>query len=176
MPGLARAADTSADDEDVVVSDADRHALDAIQTAFRPCPRPEHFTDYEHCEECAEHDELLRARDLETLSIQDVGNPGWDPICFVSSPGFLYYLPALARLCLEEATYGYGWYGNLFFWHLISNGPRNERFAACTPEQQQAVVKFIEYVVVSRAALIDEHLAADDAAKALSIWSGEAVP
>lgn len=90
--------------------------------------------------------------------------------------GFLYYLPALARLCLAEPTYNYGWYGNLFFWHLISNGPRNARYLACTSEQQQAVVTFIEYVINSRTDMLDEHFAADDALNALQIWKGKEIP
>ena len=53
--------------------------------AFLAEPLPDHFTDYTHCCECAEHDELLRARDRETLALEDVGNAGWDPICFVTA-------------------------------------------------------------------------------------------
>lgn len=154
----------------------DLKVLDAITEAFRYCPRPQHFTDHEHCAECAEHDQTLLLKDVNTLSIEDVGNVGWDPMCFVSPQGFLYYLPALARLCLDDPTYNYGWYGNLFFWHLISNGPRNARYSASTPEQRQAVVEFIEYVIESRPELLDEHLAADDALNALQIWKGKEVP
>ena len=155
------------------MTDADRQALDSLRAAFSACPRPEHFTNQEHCQECAEHDELLRSRDLDTLSIEDVGNPGWDPICFVTEQAFAYYLPALARLCLSEPAYGYGWYANLFFGHLILDGPRNRRFEACTPEQRREVVRFVEYVIASRAALLDEHFAADDALTARGIWKGE---
>lgn len=34
--------------------------------------------------------------------IEQLGYPGWDPICFINTnEGFQYYLPALARLCLK---------------------------------------------------------------------------
>lgn len=153
----------------------DMKALDVITKAFSICPRPQHFTDHEHCAECAEHDRTLLRKHVNTLSAEDVGNGGWDPICFVSPIGFLYYLPALARLCLEDPTYNYGWYGNQFFWHLISNGPRNERYLATSPEQRQAVVGFIEYVIESRSGHLDEYFAADDALKAMTIWNAEEV-
>jgi hypothetical protein len=63
---------------------ADTEALGILDAAFGPCPRPEHFTNDKHCEECAEHDELLRNRDRDTLTVADVGNPSWDPICFIT--------------------------------------------------------------------------------------------
>ena len=75
----------------------DDEILSVVTQAFGECHRPEHFTNYTHCCECAEHDDLLRSRDRVTLSIADVGNAGWDPICFVTNEGFQYYLPALVR-------------------------------------------------------------------------------
>jgi hypothetical protein len=154
----------------------DLKAMAVVVDAFRSCPRPQHFTDYEHCTECAEHDQTLLLKDVNTLSIEDVGNVGWDPMCFVSPQGFLYYLPALARLCLGDPTYDYGWYGNQFFWHLISSGPKNARYLASSSEQRQSVVVFVEHVIESRSEFLDEYFAADDALSALQIWKGEPVP
>lgn len=37
------------------------------------------------------------ARDLDTLKLEDVGNLGWNPICFITPVGFRYYFPAFAR-------------------------------------------------------------------------------
>jgi hypothetical protein len=81
----------------------DDEIFQAIRAAFADCRRPEHFTNYTHCEECHEHDEVLCAHDVDTLALDDVGNPGWDPICFISPQGFAYYFPALARLALAPA-------------------------------------------------------------------------
>ncbi|MTW23069.1 hypothetical protein [Allochromatium palmeri] len=89
-----------------------------IDAAFGTVPRPEHFTNYLHCEECAEHDGLLRARDRQTLSLADVGNPGWDPLCFITPEGLAYYFPTLARLALAEPDTLYGWYADQFLFHL----------------------------------------------------------
>ena len=81
---------------------ADAAVVDGLTKVFASVERPEHFTNFEHCEECAEHDEVLRSRDLSTLSREDAGNVGWDPITFTSPQGFAYYFPALARLALED--------------------------------------------------------------------------
>ena len=61
--------------------------------------RPDWFVNAAHCCECAEHEASLQAHDLDTLGLDCVGSPAWDPITFISNPeGFRYFLPALARL------------------------------------------------------------------------------
>ena len=39
-------------------------------------PKPEHFTNYRHCCECAEHDATLVAQDVNAIGIEHLGNPG----------------------------------------------------------------------------------------------------
>jgi len=78
-----------------VVVCTDEQVLSEIDAAFYSVEKPEHFMDYTHCEECAEHDQLLRERDRETLRIEDVGNICWQPISFSSVQGIAYYMPAL---------------------------------------------------------------------------------
>jgi hypothetical protein len=39
-------------------------------------PKPEHFTNYRHCCECAEHDATLLAHDVDSIGIEQLGNPG----------------------------------------------------------------------------------------------------
>ena len=152
-------------------SDAD--ILQTIKQAFAGCRRPDHFTDYVHCEECAEHDEVLRSRDVDTLQIEDVGNPGWDPICFTSPEGFAYYLPALTRLALAEPDYAHGWYGTQLLWHLLHDGRKNRRLLACKSEQRRVIVQFLRHLVETRATLADSHCSTDDLFQALEIWSDE---
>lgn len=89
-------------------SDAD--ILQLIARVFSDCRRPEHFTDYRHCPECLDHDNLLRSHDLVSIRLEDVGNACWDPMCFVEPEGFSYYFPALARLTLSPPDDFYGWY------------------------------------------------------------------
>jgi hypothetical protein len=152
---------------------SDAQILGRVQQAFAKCRRPLHFTNHTHCEECAEHDELLCSHDICSLRIEDVGNPGWDPICFTSPKGFAYYLPALARLALTEPVQPYGWYGVQLLFHLCSDGRRNERVLACTPGQRRAVVEFLRHLIETRAALADSYLCTDDLFQAIEIWTDE---
>ena len=132
--------------------------------------RPEHFANPNHCCECAEHDELLCSRDLDTLTVDDVGNPGWDPICMVTAHAFFYYFPALARLALEPPSSGHGWYFEQLLFHLTYEGSANRRRLAADLRHKQAVLMLLEYVRDTRASLVDEFSCQKDLESALSIW------
>lgn len=112
--------------------------LEAIYQAFRSAQRPEHFTNYKHCCECAEHDETLRSHDIDNIGLEELGHPGWDPICFITIEGYLYYMPALARLALGT---GEKYYLDQFLFHL-----NPDRIAAFTPDQKEAVRRLLEYI------------------------------
>ena len=154
----------------------DQEVLDEIVRAFGTGPRPEHFTDYTHCCECSEHDEVLRSRNRDTLGIEDVGNPGWDPICFVTPEGFAYYVPALAHLALSEPDPTKGSYVPQLAFHLRYDGANNARWQHCTAGQRAAVALLLEHLVETRAALADESCCTDTLLAALEVWSGMARP
>jgi hypothetical protein len=124
-------------------------ALQEVQRAFAHVPRPDHFTNYTHCCECAEHDATLRAATPDTIGLAELGNAGWDPICFISVEGFHYYLPALARLALGR---GREYYLDQFLVHLRWPPERIERM---TPDQRAAVRRLLEYVFDTRFDEID---------------------
>jgi hypothetical protein len=149
----------------------DAPVLEVIDTAFRSAVKPEHFTNYEHCEECAEHDETLRLHDRDTLKVEDIGNPGWDPLCFASPEGKAYYFPALARFALAPPTYEYSWYGDQLLFHLTSGGQHNEFLACCSPEQRHAVARLVEHVVTTRASAPDVLSSQDELLQAHELWS-----
>ncbi len=148
-------------------SDAD--ILAQVLAAFRDCPRPEHFTDYDHCDECAEHDEVLRSRDVESLTRGDAGQMGWDPITFTSEAGAAYYFPALARLTLEGES-DLGWYGPQLLWHLSYEGSCNRLLSYFSSQQIAAVRLLLRQIEREHAQLVEANLCADDLQRAISIW------
>jgi hypothetical protein len=147
----------------------DPEVLDDIRKGCKAA-RPERFTDREHCCECAEHDDLLASRDLDSLTIEDVGNPGWDPICFVTDHAFFYYFPALARIALEEPRYGYGWYFEQLLFHLTYEGRANRRLLMAGPGQRDAVLKLLRHVRDTRPMLVQEHGCKIELEQALTLW------
>lgn len=126
------------------------HADALLQRIREACAnerRPEHFTDYTHCCECAEHDETLRSHSVDTISDEQLGNPGWDPICFITEAGYRYYLPALARLVMETR----GEYLDQFLFHLD-----RRRTAWLSAEQRAAVHAFLEAIAATWTDVLDE--------------------
>ena len=134
-------------------------------------PRPEHFTDYNHCEECAEHDETLCNEDYGTISLEELGNPGWDPLCFCHAEGLKYYMPGLIRLCIESLDDRF-YFSQLLF-HLEYKGENNRLFNSCSDEQKRFVADFIHHMINDYAGKLEDHFAADDALRAYDLWHQE---
>ncbi len=142
-----------------------------IDAAFGGAVKPEHFTNYDHCEECAEHDQLLRQRDRATLKIEDVGDPCWSPIVFTSPEGIAYYMPALVRLSLSPPTYGYDWFGDQLLFHLSYNDADNGFLRFCDARQRRAVAALLEYLMIVGADREDRLSDLDEFSHAREFWS-----
>jgi len=150
------------------MTDAD--ALATLHAAFSDCGRPDHFTDFTHCRECAEHDELLRSRDRETLRIEDVGNPGWDPLCFTSADGLAYYMPALGRLALDDPAGDVDWYVPQLLFHLTYQDGSNRILAAASRAQRQAVATLLRHIAGTRVELCERWSCREDLLAATELW------
>jgi hypothetical protein len=132
-------------------------------------PKPGEFTDSTHCDECAEHNETLLNEDLDTIGLEELGNPGWDPITLSSVAGKLYYMPAMIRLSLESLDGEF--YFSQFLFHLRWDGPDNMLLQACSPAQRSLVADFVAYMIESHPQQLDNYLASDDAIDAHQIWA-----
>lgn len=148
---------------------SDAAILTRIDHAFGGAPRPEHFTDYTHCSECAEHDALLLSRDRSTLRVEDVINPGWDPLCFCSAEGLAYFFPALARFTLQGSPAD--WYGVQLVFHLFYGNKDNRFYLYCTPMQRQAVSALVTHLINTRTAIIDACMVSDDFLRCHELWT-----
>ena len=152
---------------------SDAEVLADVTRVFGRVPRPAKFTNHPGCSECEEHDETLQAHTLETLSIEEVGSQAWNPIVMCTPDAFRYLMPALARICLGPSDHPlWGWYGEPFFQSdLRRNGPRNDRWVACTPEERACIARFIEHVIDTRGDLIQSYDMQHELLDAFSIWS-----
>jgi hypothetical protein len=152
-----------------------KHFMNLLEEArelFGQVCKPDNFTNYKHCSECAEHDETLRKNNTETLSYDDI-QPGWDPFCFISPIGFQYYFPAFTRLALEGT--GETYFIDRLIFHLELDGKRNARYMQFTSEQRSFVVKLLHYLVEVKAAEIESNLDSDQLFRAIEIWEGDNV-
>lgn len=82
-------------------------AVKQVREAFRDSGRPSglFISGTCRCCECEEHDRTLASHDVDSISSEELGNPGWDPICFASDEAFLYYMPAMLRVAFEDVDY-----------------------------------------------------------------------
>jgi hypothetical protein len=134
--------------------------------------KPAHFTNYKHCCECAEHDETLLNSDIDSIGLEQLGNPGWDPLCFCSPEGFIYYMPALVRLTLDTIENPQESYVDQLVFHLIRDGSGNDLVKVASDEQRRFVSNFLEFLTINYSAQLDDGtFTRDDIMKAHAIWS-----
>lgn len=145
--------------------------IDEASAVFGEVPRPEHFTDYTHCCECAEHDEVLRKYTTDTITREALGHAGWDPMTFATDAGFRYYLPALIRMALTKR--GDDYYIDQFLSQVIRDGPRNNRWLACSQKERAVVLKALHVLLEERTEEVDNWLDADRLVQAIEIWSDD---
>lgn len=130
-------------------------SLSNIQDLYKATPKPSRFGNPDHCSECAEHNATLMSHTPEGISLAELGNPLWDPICFVDSiDAFRYYLPAFARL---SAGTGDDYYLGQFLFHLNTN-----RIEALDQSERRAIAAFLEELTDLIPEEIDLNLDADD--------------
>lgn len=121
--------------------------IDRIDAEFLEVPRPEHFTNFDHCSKCREHDETLRNRTVKTLTRRDLGNQGWNPVTFCDAPGLAYYFPALARFAAIPAlSEDQDPYLTLIAPKLGDNRQANAFLQYCTPSQRRAVAALPDWL------------------------------
>ena len=131
--------------------------------------KPAHFTDYLHCDECKEHDQTLLGSSIENISLNELGNPGWDPISFSNDDGKRYFMPALIRLSLE--TINAELYFSQLLFHLESDGPKNSLVVSCTPEQRHFIALFIAHMLDQYPEQIDKNAITEETFAVYQIWS-----
>jgi hypothetical protein len=131
--------------------------------------KPGHFTNYKHCEECYDHDESLRNCTIDTIGMEQLGNPAWDPMCFCSAEGKKYYMPALVRLCMETINTNNP-YLMQFLFHLEGDGENNDLIVSCTTEQRSFIASFVQYLIETYPIVIEHNFCTDNAFRVYEIW------
>ena len=148
-------------------------ALARVEQAFEDVPQPEHFTNYAHCDECADHDAVLRSKTRDTITRDDLGTMGWDPITFSTVEGKAYYLPALARYALLPNLWtDRDWYLPQLLWHLGYEGAGNALLQWCSPEQRAAIHRLLRQVEAARGDLLDQYGEREELASVIELWAG----
>ncbi len=122
----------------------------AIDRAFR-CDRPLGMVrNPAHCDECAEHEDTMQAVTPETVSLDQVGSPAWDPVCYLTDEAYRYFMPGFARLALGR---GDDYSLDEFLSHLESG-----RIACLDAEQCQAIAALLDHLHETMADEIEDNM------------------
>jgi hypothetical protein len=149
------------------------HSIDIkaqVERVFSDAPRPAHFTNYRHCEECAEHDETLRSFDRDTIGLEQLGNPGWDPMCFVLPDAFKYYFPAMVRLALDSTDSDS--YLDQFLFHMTYEGEGSRFFGVFSKSQRQVVLSVLRHIRANMASAVELYDLETELEDAIDLWVG----
>ncbi|MCP4978366.1 MAG: hypothetical protein GY931_19645 [Maribacter sp.] len=149
------------------MSPSEQELLNFIDSEFQNVQKPNHFTNYTHCDECETHDNTLKNKTKNTLTRKDLGNPGWDPIGFSKPQGLGYYFPVMVRYALLPDVWpDREWYGDQILSHLSYEGVKNKFSNWCSKSQQKAVYEFLYHQKIHA---FNEY-EPKELTKALNIW------
>jgi hypothetical protein len=152
----------------------DAQLLAEVEATFGSYDRPEHFTNFAHCCECAEHDALLRSRARGQLRTEDVSNAGWNPVCFATNEAFRYLVPDLVRLALRPVGDGDEWsFPNLLF-HLGYEGERNRYWSYFSLRERAVIVSVLRHIERTRANDLLHFASAEEVGPVIELWERRA--
>ena len=77
---------------------------------------------------------------LDDMPLDELNNPGWDPICFATAAAFQYLVPGLSKLALYHATD----YLSSFLFHLN----HSERIALFSRRQATALIRVLDFLAL----------------------------
>lgn len=120
-------------------------AFQAIDRAFTGAERPEHFTNFEHCCECADEDAFFQQQTPEILA--EHLYPETIGLSFLTKEAFDYFLPALVRMM--PRSFPHYCIGDVLF-HV------ENRIDTFTPEQLVAIRDLLYLTYEKKKAEIDE--------------------
>ena len=98
--------------------------------------------------------------------MEDLGNPGWDPLCFVDDEGFRYWFPAMVRLALDSS----GDYIDQFLFHLNYRAAYRELGPALNPDQHLLIRDVLHFLLDDRVESVELTHSGDDLISAIEIW------
>ena len=140
-----------------------------VEKVFCGNPVPENYTNRDHCDECAEHDDTLRSYTPKSIGLEQLGNPGWDPICFVLPKAFKYYFPALVRLALDSE--GLEGYLDQFLFHVTYQGEDSRFFTHFSKPEREATLEVLRYIESNMGGLVHEWNLENEIKKAILLWT-----
>ena len=137
---------------------------------FSEIEKPQHSTNYSHCEECAEYDEMLSTVEKRDLSIEQIGTVCWGPVPFLTPEATAYYIPRLIELAAEGVeNKDLEPYFNQFI-NTVCEGPSGRQYSLFGDVHRRAVASVLIYIKSNYYDLVCEHCWGEELDKACANW------
>ena len=116
---------------------SDQAILEEFLEAYGLPPRPRHFVNASHCEECAEANELLMSRTPEDLDPAELAEPSrsWF-FSWMGDEGWRYFLPGFVRVALAKPE---------AYFSLLLERLSPESIANLEPVRREALFTVLDY-------------------------------
>jgi len=144
--------------------------IEDLYQCFSDYPRPENFTNFEHCNECLEHNETMKSASLDNLSGLHVGTTGWSPLGFLTEEAYGHCMPRFWELALtgEKNEHGESVLSVLLTDLGISIS--DDRFRGYSRNQCEAVVAALEFALERHRSSVVEEFIQSDLERAIRNW------
>lgn len=138
--------------------------------AFSSFKRPKHFTNYKHCEECAEHDETMLSCQLSNLGPNEVGQPCWSPLPFLTEKALGYVMPRLIELAVSNSPNKDGDSFIFDFLLTITPNKKHDRFASYNKDQCDCIRNALQYIYTDLHDVSVEGCFEEELKNAIKLW------
>ncbi len=101
-----------------------------------------------------EHEAQMQAFRPDELLLEDLDNPGWDPLCFASNEAMAYFMPGLVRVVLTNTAD----YIQQFVFHI----GQPERLSGFSPRQARALIGALDLLLLHEVEAVENNLAVDE--------------
>ena len=120
------------------MNESDTFELEKINKAFPTDGVRRLIRDPNHCSECLEAQKYLEALTPADIELEDIGDRiGFDYFSMITDEGYLYFIPGLCRIALEERPEGIS--------HLLLRLGRAHTIIT-KETHKDAILDFLDYV------------------------------
>jgi len=138
---------------------------------FSVFEKPEHATNYEHCEECAGYDEMLLHVGRKELTTEQIGTVSWGPVPFLTPEAMAYYMPRLIEIAASGVD---NRDRDPYFTHFINSvsaGPASRQYALFKTPQRLAVASALVFIKENHYERVLSFCWEDTLETAMTSWS-----
>lgn len=141
---------------DQIRQDVGSRILDRFNAGFAGIPRPGHFTNYAHCEECAEFNRFFQSFDQRSMTLEqfEATDCNWESICFLTPEGFRYWLPVFVRMGVSDHPKADYFLERLITFHLID--PSDHQLSMLNEQQVRLIAHLTEAIVIDLLPIFDD--------------------